>query len=81
MNKQKEFKEYTFCDDCPCISVVGCIPICKLKYNSELMVNKKAFGIYCSDNCELNNIDYGNIIFRPSKVKATTDLYYHKSRN
>lgn len=74
MSKQKEFKEYVHCGECPCLSEQNDFIICNLKYNTELMVNIDGERVYCSDNCKLNFIDYEQQIFEPDNIKATKDL-------
>lgn len=66
-----EFINVTDCTDCPCLSRCHDENDCNLGYKTDLLWKEDKNLIYCSDECELINVTFGNEIFEQDKTKAT----------
>lgn len=66
-----EFVDVTDCTDCPCLSRCHDDNDCNLGYVTDLLWTEDKNLIYCSTECELINVTFGNEIFEQDKTKAT----------
>lgn len=66
-----EFVDVTDCTDCPCLSRCHDENNCNLGYETDLLWKEDRNLIYCSPECELISVTFGNEIFEQDKTKAT----------
>ena len=62
------------CSDCPCLSRCYDENNCNLKFDIYLMWKKNKELIYCSTNCRLYSVAYGDEVFEIDRTLAT-DLH------
>lgn len=65
------FIEVTDCSNCPCLSRCHDENNCNLEYATNLLWKKDKELIYCSTECKLESVNFGNEVFEQYKAMAT----------
>ena len=68
-----EFIKVFDCTNCHCLSNCHDENHCNLGYNVDLLWRKDRELIYCSTECELNSVTFGDSIFIRDETEATSD--------
>ena len=65
------FFDVTDCTECPCMSRCYDENSCNLNYDHDLRWRDDKELIYCSKNCQLESVNFGDEVFEKDKARVT----------